>query len=264
MVEVTRTSVAVVTGAASGIGRQCCRQLLDDGWQVFALDVSASALGEIDAELQSGDRLRLLPCDVRDADNVASVFSEIAQQAPFVDALICSAGILRTGPLMDMAIEDFDQLFAVNTRGAWLCTKAALPLLRQAASSQMPSRVVMLGSIAAIRPKIGGGAYAASKAALSRLVRVMAVELAQDNILVNAVAPGTVDIPMIASALAKPGKTYKPSGRSPLGRVAEPADVVAVIRFLLQPASNYVTGTWIPVDGGTSAAFVASGAPTGG
>ncbi|MBT7509706.1 MAG: SDR family oxidoreductase, partial [Rhodospirillaceae bacterium] len=129
---------------------------------------------------------------------------------------------------------------------------------------QMPSRVVMLGSIAAIRPKIGGGAYAASKAALSRLVRVMAVELAQDNILVNAVAPGTVDTPMIASALAKPGKTYKPSGRSPLGRVAEPADVVAVIRFLLQPASNYVTGTWIPVDGGTSAAFVASGAPTGG
>lgn len=264
MTDAAHTPVAVVTGAASGIGRQCCRQLLDDGWQVYALDVSASALQEVEAELQAGDRLRVLPCDVRDAGVVDAVFAEISRQVSSVNALICSAGILRTGPLMDMAIEDFDQLFAVNTRGAWLCVRAALSLLRQAASSQMPSRVVMLGSIAAIRPKIGGGAYAASKAALSRLVRVMAVELAEDNILVNAVAPGTVDTPMIASALAAPGKTYKPSGRSPLGRVAAPADVVAVIRFLLQPASNYMTGTWIPVDGGTSAAFVAPDAPSGG
>ena len=264
MTDAIPTPVAVVTGAASGIGRQCCRQLLDDGWQVHALDVSASALQEVDAELQVGNRLHVLPCDVRDAADIASAFAEIGGQAASVDALIYSAGILRTGPLMDLSIEDFDQLFAVNTRGAWLCVKAALPLLRQAASSEMPSRVVMLGSIAAIRPKIGGGAYAASKAALSRLVRVMAVELAQDNILVNSVAPGTVDTPMIASALAEPGKTYKPSGRSPLGRVAAPSDVVAVIRFLLQPASNYVTGTWIPVDGGTSAAFVAPDAPAGG
>ena len=263
MTDAAHKPVAIVTGAASGIGRQCCRQLLDDGWHVFALDVSASELKEVEAELQAEDRLRVLPCDVRDAVVVEAVFAEISQQVSSVNALICSAGILRTGPLMDMAIEDFDQLFAVNTRGAWLCARAALSLLQQAASSQMPSRVVMLGSIAAIRPKIGGGAYAASKAALSRLVRVMAVELAEDNILVNAVAPGTVDTPMIASALAAPGKTYKPSGRSPLGRVATPTDVVAVIRFLLQPASNYVTGTWIPVDGGTSAAFVAPDAPSG-
>lgn len=264
MSEANRTPVAVVTGAASGIGRQCCRQLLDDGWRVFALDVSAPALQEVAAEVQAGDRLQVQPCDVRNADDIAAVFGEIAGQAAAVDALICSAGILRTGPLMEMTTEDFDQLFMVNTRGAWLCAKAALPLLRQAATAQMPGRIVMLGSIAAIRPKIGGGAYAASKAALSRLVRVMAVELAQDNILVNAVAPGTVDTPMIASALAEPGKTYKPSGRSPLGRVAEPADVVAVIRFLLQPAANYVTGTWIPIDGGTSAAFVAPNPPPAG
>ena len=256
MVEVTRTSVAVVTGAASGIGRQCCRQLLDDGWQVFALDVSASALGEIDAELQSGDRLRLLPCDVRDADNVASVFSEIAQQAPFVDALICSAGILRTGPLMDMAIEDFDQLFAVNTRGAWLCTKAALPLLRQAASSQMPSRVVMLGSIAAIRPKIGGGAYAASKAALSRLVRVMAVELAQDNILVNAVAPGTVDTPSLGDRInAAPDPEQQRRdfiARQPMGRLGTAQEVANLVLYLASDDSAFCTGQLYTIDGGVS------------
>ena len=263
MTNATRMPVAIVTGAASGIGRQCCRQLLYDNWQVFALDVSAAALRDLGVELQTEDRLRVLPCDVRDADDIASVFAEIAEQVSAVDALVCSAGILRTGPLMDMAVEDFDQIFSVNTRGVWLCVKSALPLLRQAASSEMPSRVVMLGSIAAIRPKIGGGAYAASKSALSRLVRVMAVELAGDNILVNTVAPGTVDTPMIASAMAAPGKTYKPSGKSPLGRVAAPEDVVAVIRFLLQPASNYVTGTWIPVDGGTSAAYVAPDALAG-
>jgi NAD(P)-dependent dehydrogenase (short-subunit alcohol dehydrogenase family) len=248
---------AIVTGAASGIGRQCCRELLDDGWRVFALDLAASPLHTLEAEIEDKARLDVLACDVSHPASVGETFATIAGQISELDALICSAGVLRMGPLMDMSVADFDQVFAVNARGPWLCAKAALPMLRRGASPERPGRIVILGSIASLRPKIGGGAYAASKAALSRLVRVLAVELAAQNILVNAVAPGTVDTPMIAAAAA--GTTYKPSGRSPLGRVAQPADVVAVIRLLLRPEANYVTGTWIPVDGGTSAAFVSPG-----
>jgi hypothetical protein len=118
-------------------------------------------------------------------------------------------------------------------------------------------RVVFVSSAAAIRPKIGNGAYAASKAALTHLARILAVECAPNGVLVNAVAPGTVDTPMIHAA-SNPAETgrYRLSGLSPLGRIAQPEDVARVIRFLLGDDAGYVTGTTIPVDGGTSAAFV--------
>ena len=116
---------------------------------------------------------------------------------------------------------------------------------------------MLLSSIAALRPKIMSGAYSASKAAVSQLTRIMAVEWAASHVLVNAIAPGTVDTPMV-QAVMRPGANsgYTTSGTSPLGRVAEADDIADVIGFLLSPASKYVTGTIIPVDGGTQAAFV--------
>ena len=135
--------------------------------------------------------------------------------------------------------------------------RAALPLLKPAAAAGQAARIVLLSSIAALRPKIGGGAYAGSKAALSQLTRVLAVECASSGVLVNAIAPGTVDTPMIR-AVSNPAQTgqYRPSGASPLGRVAMPDDVASVVWFLLGDDARYITGATIPVDGGTSAAFV--------
>ena len=119
------------------------------------------------------------------------------------------------------------------------------------------ARIVNLASIAGIRHKINSGAYAASKAAVIALTKVMAVEMAEVGVLVNAVAPATVDTPMIAPHVAAGSNTgYKTSGTSPLGRIAQPDDVARVIRFLLSDDAGYVTGTVTPVDGGTVAAFV--------
>jgi NAD(P)-dependent dehydrogenase (short-subunit alcohol dehydrogenase family) len=247
-----------ITGAASGIGLAAARRLLAEGWSVFGLDRTPAPLAAA-AEVFAPHWQRFTPvvCDVTDAARVAAAFTEIGQAAPALNALICCAGILRTSPLESMAVEDFDQLFAVNTRGTWLCARAALPLLRRAATSDDPSRVVLLSSVAALRPKISGGAYAASKAAVSQLCRVMAVEWAPGGVLVNALAPGTVDTPMVR-AVSDPANAqgYRPSGVSPVGRIAQPEDVVDVIGFLLSDAARYVTGTTIPVDGGTQAAFV--------
>ena len=160
----------------------------------------------------------------------------------------------------DMPIEDFDLVLNVNTRGTFLCAQQALPLLRAGATPENPSRIVLLSSVAALRPKIVSGAYAASKAAVSQLCRVMAAEWAPSGVLVNALAPGTVDTPMVA-AVADPSasKGYRPSGVSPVGRIATPDDVVDVMMFLLSDAARYVTGTTIPVDGGTQAAFIPPG-----
>ena len=249
------TKTAAITGAASGIGLRTAERLVGEGWTVFGLDVGQSRLDAAKASL--GGNFHPIACDVTDARRIAAVFQEIGAAAAKLDALVCCAGVLRVGPLEDMAVEDFDQVFAVNTRGLWLCAREALPLLRRAATKEAPARIVLLSSIAALRPKIMSGAYSASKAAVSQLCRIMAVEWAGSHVLVNAVAPGTVDTPMV-QAVMRPGANsgYTTSGTSPLGRVAEADDIADVIGFLLSPASKYVTGTTIPVDGGTQAAFV--------
>jgi NAD(P)-dependent dehydrogenase (short-subunit alcohol dehydrogenase family) len=237
-----------ITGAASGIGKAAVRRLASQGWEVFALDVARIAIAP---------NVTPLVCDVSDAKSVTTAFERIEARAPKLNALICCAGVLRIGPMADMAVEEFDQVFAVNTRGSWLSAKAAFPLLKAAAQPDQPSRVVFLSSVAALRPKISAGAYAASKAAVSHLTRVIGVEWAEHAILVNALAPGTVDTPMV-HAVSDPAKTgrYRSSGISPVGRIATPDDVVDVVGFLLSDAARYVTGTIIPVDGGTQAAFV--------
>ncbi len=255
------TGTVAITGAASGIGQAAVRRLLGQGWTVFGLDAARDRLDATAAQFASfQDRFKPIVCDVTDATSVAAAFADIGFVTPSLDALICCAGILRTSPLESMRVEDFDQVFAVNTRGTWLCAKQALPLLRKAATPEHPARVVLLSSVAALRPKIVSGAYAASKAAVSQLCRVMAVEWAPSGVLVNALAPGTVDTPMI-HAVSDPAASqgYRPSGVSPVGRIAQPDDVVDVIGFLLSDAARYVTGTTIPVDGGTQAAFVPAG-----
>jgi NAD(P)-dependent dehydrogenase (short-subunit alcohol dehydrogenase family) len=252
------TRIAAITGAASGIGHAACRRLLDAGWTVFGFDNAPARLDAVTrgfADYQN--RFRPILCDVADAARVTAAFQEVG---PILNALITCAGVLRTSLMEDMAIEDFDLVLNVNTRGTFLCAQKALPLLRAGATPADPSRIVLLSSVAALRPKIVSGAYAASKAAVSQLCRVMAAEWAPSGVLVNALAPGTVDTPMVA-AVADPtaSKGYRPSGVSPLGRIARADDIVDVMMFLLSDAARYVTGTTIPVDGGTQAAFIPPG-----
>ena len=252
------TKAVAITGAASGIGEAASRRLLQAGWTVFGLDVNADRLDAVAGRFSdAADRFKPVVCDVADAPRVVTAFAEIGSATPTLNALICCAGVLRSGPMDAMPVEEFDLVLNVNTRGTWLCAREALPLLRRAAVPDDPSRIVLLSSVAALRPKIMSGAYAASKAAVSQLCRVMAAEWAPSGVLVNALAPGTVDTPMVR-AMADPtvGKGYQPSGVSPVGRIAQPDDVADVVMFLLSDNARYVTGTTVPVDGGTQAAFI--------
>jgi NAD(P)-dependent dehydrogenase (short-subunit alcohol dehydrogenase family) len=256
--------VAAISGAASGIGLAASRRLLESGWIVYGLDVAQGRLDEAAGGFAAhGSRFRPVRCDVGDAESVTAAFDSIAATAPALNALVCCAGVLRTGLMEEMRIEDFDLVLNINTRGTFLCAQKALPLLRQGATPDNPSRVVLLSSLAATRPKVVSGAYAASKAAVSQLCRVMAAEWAPSGVLVNALAPGTVDTPMVR-AMADPSqsKGYRPSGVSPVGRIAQPEDVVDVMMFLLSDGARYVAGSTIPVDGGTGAAFIPPGSNT--
>lgn len=245
------TKTAVVSGAASGIGKRTIERLLAEGWTVWGLDIAP----QVDEALAHNARFEYLPCNVADAQQVTDAFAKIRQKTNKLDALICSAGIIRTGKLEDHTPEDFEQMFKVNVMGTWLCIRGALDLLRQDSTTHDPSRVVVVGSISAIRSKVSGGLYGSSKAALHTLCSVMAAELAPDGVLVNVVAPGSVDTPMkIASSTGN----YRTSSDSPLGRIAQADDVADIIEFFLGDSSKYLTGTVLPVDGGTRAAFVPS------
>lgn len=250
------TNTAIVTGAASGIGLEACRDLLERGWSVYGLDQIADGLEKAAATL-GNDAFHPLVCDLRDAGAVVRTMASIGESAGSVNALIASAGVLKLGPLVDMTVEDFDLVFGVNVRGLWLSAREAMPMLRKAADGGALARVILMSSVSALRPKIDSGAYSASKAAVSQLTRVLAVECAEHGILVNALAPGTVDTPMVNNQ-GDPAKrgNWRPSGPSPIGRIARPSDIVRVMRFLLSEDAAYVTGTTIPVDGGTQAAFV--------
>ncbi|MGE0418001.1 MAG: SDR family NAD(P)-dependent oxidoreductase [Acetobacteraceae bacterium] len=255
------TRSAAITGAASGIGQAAAARLLAQGWTVYGLDNAQHRLDAVaDGFAGLSGQFRKVACDVGDAASVAAAFGRVADQTASLNALICCAGVLRTGLMEHMKIEEFDLVMNINTRGTFLCAQKALPLLRAGVTPENPSRVILLSSLAAIRPKIVSGAYAASKAAVSQLCRVMAAEWAPSGVLVNALAPGTVDTPMV-QVLSDPStsKGYRPSGVSPVGRIAQADDIVDVMMFLLSDGARYVAGTTIPVDGGTQAAFIPPG-----
>jgi 3-oxoacyl-[acyl-carrier protein] reductase len=249
---------AVVTGGASGIGRRTVERLLDDGWTVWIFDLPRTAADEQIIPAVALGRCRFQACDVRDAQSVAAAFSAVTRESDGLDALVCSAGVMIPGALEAIETEQVDQMIAVNLRGPWLSVRAALPLLKKNGHPGNPSRIVLVGSVAGLRPKTGNGFYSATKAALHVLAGVLGSELAPAGILVNAVAPGSVATPMLRAAAGADDKSgYRPSGAAPIGRIGQPDDIADVILFLLSQAANFVTGTVLPVDGGTRAAFVA-------
>jgi glucose 1-dehydrogenase len=245
---------ALVTGAASGIGRATCLRLARDaqgrgGARIAAVDIGPSpALDGLMEDLRGlGAEALAIHADMGSHEGPARAVAEAMGRFSGLDGLVSNAGINRPGALVDYSAEDWDRVFAVNTRATWLLAKAAYPALKASRGA-----VVAVGSMSGSNAHANLGAYGPSKAAVIMLVRVLAQELGRDGIRVNTVSPGMVRTGMTARVYADPRITAERDALVPIGRVATPEDIADVIAFLLGSDARYVNGHDLVVDGGVS------------
>jgi NAD(P)-dependent dehydrogenase (short-subunit alcohol dehydrogenase family) len=247
--------VALITGAARGIGLATAKRFLTEGWRVGLLDIDGDTLRNAVASLADAGRTMALECDVSDAKAVAASIDKVARQFGRLDALINNAGVAVFASVMETSDEDWNRILAVNLSGPFLCTKAAVPLMRE----QGGGAIVNITSISAVRASTLRSAYGTSKAGLAHLTKQLAVELASLGIRVNAVAPGPVDTEM-AKAVHTPAIRADYHDAIPLNRYGLEEELAEAIFFLSSERSSYITGQVLAVDGGFDAAGI--GLPT--
>ncbi len=241
--------VAVVTGAARGIGRACAEALAAAGWRVAigyrTSDAEAKeALGAIE---RAGGIGAVVHIDTVEEGSVRDAFARVAEELGPVTGLVNNAGFSQDGLLLRYPMDVFDRTMDTNVRGAFLATQAALRTMLRARWG----RIVNVSSAVALRGNAGQTAYAASKSALVGFTRSLAREVGAKGITVNAVCPGLVDTDM-TSHLTEQARAFYVE-QTPLGRTARLEEVAAVVRFLMSEEASYVNGAVIPVDGGLTA-----------
>ncbi len=246
--------VAVVTGAARGIGLAIAQWFLAQGHTVAMLDIDGAELTRAAAALQHPQALALR-CDVSDAQQVADAVVAITQQLGRIDALVNNAGVAVFKPLLDTSFAEWRQVMATNLDGAFLCTQACAPVMQRGGGGA----IVNIASISGLRASTLRVAYGTSKAALIHLTKQQAVELAHIGIRVNAIAPGPVDTAM-ALAVHSPAIRADYHATIPLNRYGTPEEIANAVGFLCSPAASYINGQVLAVDGGFDAAGV--GLPT--
>ena len=227
---------AVVTGAASGIGAATVRELAARGARVAGIDRKPCAV-------PAGSLA--LTADVSSEEEVLAAFAEVDGAGEVPDILVNCAGIILERPLVRMSLEDFERIMRVNLRGCFLVGREAVIRMRGAGRG---GRVINIASELAHLGRADYSAYCASKAAVIGLTRSWARELAPD-ILVNAVAPGPVDTPMLSRESMSPEVLARESDL-PLGRIGRPEEIASVIAFLAGPGATYVTGQTFGPNGG--------------
>jgi 3-oxoacyl-[acyl-carrier protein] reductase len=235
--------VAIVTGSGRGIGKAIARRLADEGCATVVTDVRQDLLDAVAAEGWSA--LRLL-CDVRSVEQTRAAAQAVLEQFGRIDILVNNAGVANGGRADELGEEAWDLNLDVNLKGVLLMCQAVIPAMKQ----QRSGRILNASSFAAIIPAIGSAAYAASKAGVVSLTRVLAGELGAFDITVNCYAPGMIPTEMNHFAERDAAVQERLLDTLTLRRWGQPGEIADLICFLASDKASYITGTMIEVSGG--------------
>ena len=238
----TDTPIALISGAAQGIGYACAEALAEDGFKVILADVKDSVIKAADKLGGAG-----YVCDFGDAKAILKLFDTIEAEHGTVSALVNNAGIAMPGDFLSYDLETFDTVLSVNLRGVFVATQRAA---RAMVEGEIDGAIVNMSSINAQVAIPAIPAYCASKGGVIQLTKVAALALAKNNIRVNAVGPGSIDTEMMAGVNANPEAFKMAMSRTPLGRAGTAREIGDVVAFLCSKKASYVTGETIYVDGG--------------
>lgn len=238
--------VAIVTGAARGIGRAIAVALAREGARVAAWDLDLVQLDDLVGQVRArGGEVLALSVDVTRTDQIQEAVGQVLARWGRVDILVNNAGIYEVLPVEDISEEQWDRVLAVNLKGAFLCSQAVIPAMKRQGSGSIVS---MASSAGKSGGTLSGAHYAVSKAGVICLTKQLARELGPHGITANAVAPGRIDTPMIHLASDEENEAFRL--RTPLGRLGTPEDVAGAVVFLVSDEASFVTGEIVDVNGG--------------
>ncbi len=248
--------VALITGGASGIGRQASLLFASEGAKLVIADVDGAAAERAAAEVRAlGGTAEAVACDVACSEDVRSAVDRAERSYGALHVLFNNAGIFpaEDGSPVETPEAVFDRVLAVNTKGVFLGCKHGIPALLRAGGGSIVNTASFVAVLGAATSQV---AYTASKGAVLAMTREIAIEYARRGIRANALCPGPVNTPLLAELLASPDARQRRLVHVPMGRLAEPIEVARAALFLASEESSYVNGTTFLVDGGITAAYV--------
>ncbi|NLF12665.1 MAG: SDR family oxidoreductase [Anaerolineaceae bacterium] len=238
--------VAIVTGAARGIGRAIAVALAREGARVAALDLDLVQLDDLVGQVRTrGGEMLALSVDVTRKEQIQEAVGQVLARWGRIDILVNNAGIYEVLPIEAISEEQWDRVLAVNLKGAFLCCQAVIPTMKRQGSGTIVS---MASSAGKSGGTLSGAHYAVSKAGVICLTKQLARELGPHGITANAVAPGRIDTPMIHLASDEENEAFRL--RTPLGRLGTPEDVAGAVVFLVSDEASFITGEIVDVNGG--------------
>jgi NAD(P)-dependent dehydrogenase (short-subunit alcohol dehydrogenase family) len=241
--------VAIVTGGANGIGEAYSRGMAEEGASVVIVDIDMKKGKQVASEIEkAGGKALCVQTDVSKKRDAEKMIETTVEHFGSVDVLVNNAGILFTAPVEETTEEMWDKLLAVNVKGLFFCSQAAVVQMKK----QKSGKIINISSIAAIGAQDGICAYSSTKGAVLTMTKVFALELAPSNIQVNAVLPGTTNTGMAEAAMANPEWTRQITSGIPMKRLGETKDLLGAVLYFASSDSDYCTGQTLIVDGGYS------------